>query len=383
MAETSSQSRFIVDYVVDIDPKIERPVENLFSKGGPKSYIVKFADGGQAVVTRSEHAALHLDLLDDLMRAKQPVYAALDEAGESIIDILLPMITRVLVVTANIEGDVEVSLETSHARHFLRRKNPDFDSLLVALSDESAADSLLFVTETDDHEIVDVRPFRGGALTLDFSYRSPARRVLKWIRDRLYPVYQWFLYWFFCWFRRYTVFNDPCVSLRRAQELFALVASKNCPPLTASAPCIPFMYPDDGCWARAHEMCRLMIADGASPAKVWISGSLRAASKNNPNCEVLWGWHVAPTLCVRDLYCRKITYVIDPSLFTGPVTKAVWASVQGDPSPSLRDSPWTEYSSWQATDSTFVHTNNDLDTYRRALRLRSGGGHGPPPYAHC
>ena len=79
----------------------------------------------------------------------------------------------------------------------------------------------------------------------------------------------------------------------------------------------------------------------------------------------------------------KITYVIDPSLFTGPVTKAVWASVQGDPSPSLRDSSWTEYSSWQATDPTFVHTNNDLDTYRRALRLRSGGGNGPPPYAHC
>ncbi len=383
MADKASKPHFIVDYVVDIEPGLERPIEAPFSKDGPDTYTVKFAGGDEAVVTQSENAALYLDVLDGLRRAKQPVYAALDDAGEAIVGIQLPNVTRVLVVTATLEGDVEVTLEKSHARHYLRRENPEFENLLTALSDETATDSLLFVTENDDHEIIDVRPFRGGALIPDFTYRSPARRVLKWVRDRIYPVYRWLRYWLFCWLRRFPIFKDPCVSLRRAQQLFALVALKNCPPLTAPAPCIPFMYPDDGCWARAHEMCRLMVADGAAPEKVWIYGGLRAASKNNPNCQVLWGWHVAPTLCVRDHYCRRITYVIDPSLFPGPVTKAVWAGAQGDPAATLRDSPWTEYSSWQATDPTFIHTNADLATYRDRLRLRSAGAHGPPPYAHC
>ncbi|MFI1360979.1 protein-glutamine glutaminase family protein [Streptomyces sp. NPDC020898] len=51
--------------------------------------------------------------------------------------------------------------------------------------------------------------------------------------------------------------------------------------------------------ARANEMCRLMINNLRSPNKVWISGNLHVDTKNNPNCVVYWGWHVAPTLCVR------------------------------------------------------------------------------------
>jgi hypothetical protein len=118
--------------------------------------------------------------------------------------------------------------------------------------------------------------------------------------------------------------------------MFNLVALKSCVvPANSQAPCIPFMYPHDGCWARAHEMRRLMIAAGVWPAKVWIDGNLTAATKNNPYCAVHWGRHVAPTLCVRTYWCAKTTYVIDPSLFTGPVTEATWKSVQGDPNATL------------------------------------------------
>lgn len=34
-------------------------------------------------------------------------------------------------------------------------------------------------------------------------------------------------------------------------------------PADDPVPCIPFMYPDNGCWARAHEMCRRMVIDPA------------------------------------------------------------------------------------------------------------------------
>src|SRR5437867_3392920 len=120
------------------------------------------------------------------------------------------------------------------------------------------------------------------------------------------------------------------ISFQRARELFELVNARVCCPADAPAPCIPFDFPDDGCWGRAHEMCRLIQAAGADPEKVWIYGRLRVATANNPACEVRWGWHVAPTLQV-DVSGAIETYVIDPSLFLEPVPQATWAGVQGDP----------------------------------------------------
>ncbi len=174
--------------------------------------------------------------------------------------------------------------------------------------------------------------------------------------------------------------------------MFNLVAATSCNPTNPQAPCIPFLYPDDGCWARAHEMCRLMSAAGVSSAKVWIDGSLTTPTKNHPACAVNWGWHVAPTLCVRTYLCSKTTYVIDPSLFTGPVSVQTWKSVQGDPSATLTHTSSSVYwRNYMPTDPGYVDTNFRLTHYRNLLKLRSttlinpGTGQlwGPPPYAHC
>ena len=61
------------------------------------------------------------------------------------------------------------------------------------------------------------------------------------------------------------------ITLQRAREMFDLVNAKLCCPGNPAALCITFLYPDDGCWGRAHEMCRLMIAAGEQPRKIWIS----------------------------------------------------------------------------------------------------------------
>ena len=162
-----------------------------------------------------------------------------------------------------------------------------------------------------------------------------------------------------------------------------------CNPAGIAAPCIPFLYPDDGCWARAHEMARLMIGMGYVPRKVWIRGSLLTPTRNNPNCFVRWGWHVAPTICVRHWWrwWHRLWWwwgqrmVIDPSLFTTPVTLAQWKSVQGDPNASLTHTDWTDY--WfGATDPSYTDTNYYLAYYRTALQNRVNQA-GPPPYAHC
>jgi hypothetical protein len=131
-------------------------------------------------------------------------------------------------------------------------------------------------------------------------------------------------------------------------------------------------------------MCRLMIASGHSPRKVWITGKLHVATRNNPSCFVGWGWHVAPTLCVRSSWFRfwSNRMVIDPSLFTTPVTEAVWKSVQGDPAAILTDTDWTYFRIWGETDPTYAKTNIVLADYRLALQNRSNQ-QGPPPYANC
>lgn len=175
------------------------------------------------------------------------------------------------------------------------------------------------------------------------------------------------------------------ITLQRAREMFDLVNARLCCPGSATAPCIPFLYPDDGCWGRAHEMCRLMIAAGEQPQKIWISGNLTVATKNHPDCAVYWGWHVAPTLLVATGAGNQ-TYVIDPSLFDEPVPQATWVSVQGDPAPTLTPTGPEIFHLFYAPDTfdpTYAKTNAVLDDYRTDLQLRTASSNGPPPYFGC
>jgi hypothetical protein len=131
-------------------------------------------------------------------------------------------------------------------------------------------------------------------------------------------------------------------------------------------------------------MCRLIIDMGLSPNKVWIEGNLRVDTKNNPKCFVEWGWHVAPTICVRGpgIFVRR-DLVIDPSLFDTPVTKTTWKGVQSDPSATLTDTDGSIYWLWtNGTDPAYTDTNYYLNKYRLALQARAVQ-QGPPPYANC
>jgi len=177
------------------------------------------------------------------------------------------------------------------------------------------------------------------------------------------------------------------VTPQRAHELFNLVNSTVCCPASAASPCIPFLYPDDGCWARAHEMCRLMISAGAEPEKVWIYGNLRVATSNNPTCQVQWNWHVAPILHVLAGSSPQV-WVIDPSLFQSPVPETTWTGVQGDPaalvvhsdaSVFLRDRNGTV----TYDDAVYTETKLVLQDHRNYLKLRSVSSDGPPPYFQC
>ena len=125
--------------------------------------------------------------------------------------------------------------------------------------------------------------------------------------------------------------------------------------------------------------------NGITPRKVWIDAStyLHVGTRNNPACYVEWGWHVAPTICVRGpRWFLTQRQVIDPSLFATPVSEATWKGVQGDPNATLTDTDWTRFWHGGGTDPGYVSTNQILAQYRLYLQARSVQ-FGPPPYANC
>ncbi len=348
----------IIDVVTGVSGPGPR-TRDAFGAEASGARSVSFQGGRTAVLDPSKpQSAVWAEVLDELRALQQPAYIEVDPATNAVSAVLSPIAVRVASLQPTSEG-FDVELIISHARHYLRRSNPDFDSLHAALQDARAQGTTVAVIENDAHEIVAVRPIAGplaGAAVV----ASPP------------PV---------------TMGPPSVVTAAKAMEMFNMAASKTCCPQTTPAPCIPFQYPDDGCWGRAHEMCRLMIASGIQPEKVWIFGSLHPATQNNPACTVGWGWHVAPTLRVSS-GGGWVSQVIDPSLMSGPATQAAWKAVQNDANallvPTSQDIFWRDRTgaSWE-DDPTYSKTNTVLDTYRRQLRLRATGSSGPPPYPNC
>lgn len=320
---------------------------------------VMFADGTMGRLESSDsRAQAWLAALRDLKSAGLPVYVEVDSQTRTITELLVPIVVTVAGLR-QLDDVVEVELVISQARHTLRRDRPDFDELLARLSQAQSDNSTVLVTETPDlHEIIDVRSPPAGMLLV-----GPATQVPEVATPEL-----------------------AAVTIDVARAMFSMVNGRTCCSAAPAAPGIPFTYPDDGCWGRAHEMYRLMMAAGVPTDKVWIYGNLHVVSANKPNCNVYWGWHVAPTLPVTTGGGIQ-TYVIDPALFTEPVPRATWAGVQGDPNPTLVPSAGDVfhrgYSGAVVYDPTYSQTNAVLTTYRAQLQVRSASSDGPPPYAQC
>lgn len=375
----------IVSLVIKLDPPLDRSSAEILKS---EASISVELEGGRRVRLdpADRRSPGFAQILDGLSKQHLPVYLEIDPTTSAITRILIPHIARVHGIQALSADLLRVDLERSHARHFLKRDSADFVDMEKLLNEALQRGTPLIITEDDAHNIVDVRPFNP---TPDVPTPPPLPkpeplippswllRLLRWIRDL--PIWQWPIWpwrWWYCLFL--------CISETRAQEVFDAMSATSCNPLTIPPPCIPFLYPDDGCWARASEMCRLMLNTGLTPRKVWIQGNLQVSTKNNPNCSVSWAWHVAPVLCVRGpgiFQCQQM--VIDPSLFSAPVTTATWKGVQGDPNATLTYTSASIFWLWgYGTDPNYTQTNQELAKYRLLLQSRSLQS-GPPPYANC
>lgn len=331
--------------------------------GGRAQVEVAFEAGGAARIdTADPRAGAWIAALSTMRESGIPAYVETDADTGLVTEVLVPIVVRVGDIRD--AGDaLEVELVISEARHWLPRSAPGFAEMLRTLEQARAQGAAVLVTErVDEHVIVDVRPLPDEI--------APPPAVTEHEPEPP-PVAET---------------HAPPVSLAVANQMFAMLNGRTCCSSGPAAPCIPFTFPDDGCWGRAHEMCRLMAAQGVASDKVWIYGGLRVSSANKPDCVVRWGWHVAPTLPVT-IGSSTQTYVIDPALFTSPVPRATWAGVQGDPNaqlvPSGSDVFYRGFDGYVQYDPTYSETNTVLARYRAQLQLRSASSSGPPPYPQC
>ncbi len=88
---------------------------------------------------------------------------------------------------------------------------------------------------------------------------------------------------------------------------------------------ISWLYPDDGCYARAALMRQLFEKwEQVQPNRVFIFGNLEARTSNHPSGVVTWWYHTAPIIRVG-----AEAYVLDPAIEpTRPVTLKEWVLKQ-------------------------------------------------------
>ncbi|MBL7700845.1 MAG: hypothetical protein JNM14_01225 [Ferruginibacter sp.] len=171
-------------------------------------------------------------------------------------------------------------------------------------------------------------------------------------------------------------------------NIFNYCASQGCnnPPPYTITNCIPFQYVRDGCYARAHKM-RQMISKkyGYCVEKVFsfaegYPNKLAVKANMWGGCCVEWWYHVVPLLRLNVKYktgvIKQVCYVIDPGMFTTPVTLSTWLQAQKNTTcnpnatvTSYSIQPGSAYwplgsSASFGTDPNYINTEQTLINYK-------------------
>jgi hypothetical protein len=126
--------------------------------GPAENYLeVGFESGESGLLDMSVHRdAVWADVLRSLQERSQPAYVEIDPETHRVTELLVPRLFTVGRIEPNEDG-VQVELVISHGRHVLRQSNPRFRELRETLETARERNAPVLVTETDEHEIVDVR----------------------------------------------------------------------------------------------------------------------------------------------------------------------------------------------------------------------------------
>lgn len=130
------------------------------AKPPPKFITVSFKGGRSGLLDMTNpRSTVWADVLDSQRQANLPVYVEINPETNVITELLCPLTVNVGDITQTSDGEgVHVELIISHARHYLRNKHPDFKELLNTLKTAQKKRTKVIVTESDDNEIIDIRP---------------------------------------------------------------------------------------------------------------------------------------------------------------------------------------------------------------------------------
>jgi hypothetical protein len=129
------------------------------------------------------------------------------------------------------------------------------------------------------------------------------------------------------------------VTIEKAKELFSELAGASFINDEGKRVPIPFHYPAEGCYARAHLMAQLLTEKGYTSEKVFAISTYERRlevktdyaedmlENQQYNPTVKWWYHVAPVIKVRTKTNELIEMVIDPSLTKEPVTISQWTGM--------------------------------------------------------
>ena len=266
--------------------------------------VLRFANGRRAWYHATDRRApAHRAILDVLQTDELPVYVEVSDADE-LAQVLVPMIVTVVSLRRGRSRDVVVQLSPSNAVHILKSSHPRYHELLAELEAALRTAKQFAVTETaDTQEIHDVRPFEEIPLEPPATAAAslPAHDVIETLTE---------------------------ISDAEVERFFEHVAANTCSAGCVKSPCIPFLFPDDGCHGRAHMVCELLQERfGIVSGKIWLYGHpdepYEVATCNHPRGSVLWLYHVAPII-----RCTSGIRVVDPALFRGPVRESSWRRKQ-------------------------------------------------------
>jgi hypothetical protein len=362
----------------EITPLPVPPFERAFETS-PEGFRCAFGDGTIAWLRPGAGQAARLRILESRRQRKAPVYVELDD-DLAIVTLRLPRIGKASRPREHENGDLAFELFPSQCIHTLVRSNRDFTALRSALEQSRARDQWLLVTGTDSHDIIHAASVPPSELVTEYLQTRPGfftPAVVGLIRAR-----QWLRDWMGRSIRARAAVTWPTEA--QAQHLFNTVVTKSCAASSPAPDCIPFEYPDDGCKARAHKMCRLIEDQGFTPRKIFIDlpgiEVFTVATKNKPGCKVVWSHHVAPLLEVVTNAGVVEDYVIDPSLFPGPVLRTDWVAwIKGASPPLITVWPWYFYNDSGQLDDNLSKTDAELATVRAEFEMRRLEI-GPPPY---
>ena len=184
-------------------------------------------------------------------------------------------------------------------------------------------------------------------------------------------------------------------SYAKAKEIFDFCAALSChlPGPYASTPCIPFQYVRDGCYARAHQMRRIITTryryccEKVFSYAPYSDDVLAVQANKWGGCCVEWWYHVAPLVRVRVKFRLPrlprnfsivLAMVIDPGMFDKPVLLSTWLAAQENKScnPQAKVSAYSiqpgsaytpGWSGTYGTDPNYTHTLSTLIGYQNGV----------------